>query len=341
MTAAPEHPSRASIKDVARLAGVSAQTVSRVANGYVHVSDALRERVLASMQELGYRPNSAARNLKSGRFHSIGLVTFNITALGNQRTLGAVAEAATRAGYTTTLIPVSDPTGGNLAGAFGRLQEQAVDGIILLMSAKINSPHDLALTDGVPLVVVDSDPTSQYTLVDTDQEQGARLAMQHLFDLGHRRIAHVAGPDDSFSARHRAEAYSRFMREHDLEAPEILRGDWSAASGRAAGESLLGGDHPPTAVFVANDEMALGLLSAAHRRGLSVPAQLSVVGFDDSPDGAGFWPSLTSVHQNFAAVGQRATAILLAMIDGDPIPENPLIPTSLVVRDSTAAPAAR
>ncbi|MDR2997682.1 MAG: LacI family transcriptional regulator [Microbacterium sp.] len=333
----PDTAGRASIKDVAQHAGVSPQTVSRVANGYVHVRPAMRERVLASMRELGYRPNSAARNLKSGRFRSIGLVAFNITTLGNERTLEAVAEAAASAGYTTTLIPVADPTGGNVAGAFGRLEEQAVDGIILIMSAELGSPDDLALTAGLPLVIVDSDVATGHALVDTDQEQGARSAMQHLLDLGHRRIAHVAGPESSYSARRRSETYRRVVQENDLPAVEMRRGNWTASSGLAAGAAILDSDPRPTAVFAANDQMALGVITAAHARGVRVPEDLSVMGFDDAPDSDTYWPALSTVHQNFDVVGQRATEILIAMIDGDPIPENQLIPTQLVVRDSTAA----
>ncbi|MFE6736486.1 LacI family DNA-binding transcriptional regulator [Microbacterium sp. NPDC057650] len=336
MSLEPDNAGRASIKDVAQHAGVSPQTVSRVANGYVHVRPAMRERVLASMRELGYRPNSAARNLKSGRFRSIGLVAYNITTLGNERTLEAVAEAAALAGYTTTLIPVADPTSGNVSGAFGRLEEQAVDGIILIMSAELGSPDDLALTAGLPLVIVDSDVATEHTLVDNDQEQGTRLAMQHLLDLGHSRIAHVAGPDRAYSARRRAETYRRVVAEQGLPVVEMQRGNWTAASGRAAGAAILDSEPRPSAVFAANDQMALGVMTAAHERGIRVPEELSVVGFDNAPDSDTYWPALTTVHQNFDVVGQRATEILIAMIDGEPIPENPLIPTQLVVRASTA-----
>ncbi|SDR77118.1 DNA-binding transcriptional regulator, LacI/PurR family [Microterricola viridarii] len=327
---------RASINDVARRAGVSAQTVSRVANGMNNVRPATRERVLAAMNELSYRPNSAARNLKAGRFRSIGLVTFNMTTLGNERTLNAVAESASAAGYTTILLPVADPTQSEVAGAFGRLQEQAVDGIILIMSAEIGSPEELRLTAGLPLVIVDSDATQPYTIVDTDQEQGARLATQHLIDLGHREIAHVTGPASSYSARRRAEAYRSVLTEAGLTVPPTLVGDWTAASGLARGREIAASEHPPTAVFVANDQMALGVLHAFHERGWKVPEQISVVGFDDSDDAEAYWPALTTVHQNFDEVGQRATSLLISLIDGEPAPQNALVQTHLVVRDSTA-----
>ncbi|MFE6965637.1 LacI family DNA-binding transcriptional regulator [Agromyces sp. NPDC057679] len=332
-SAAPR--ARASINDVAVHAGVSAQTVSRVANGQSNVRPATRDRVLASMQELGYRPNSAARNLKSGRFRSIGVVTFNLETLGNERTLDAVAESAAAAGYTTTLIPVADPTQLEVAGAFGRLEEQAVDGIILIMSAEIGSPDELKLTAGLPLVIVDSDATQPYTIVDTDQEQGARLATEHLLGLGHRDILHVSGPASSFSARRRADTYRRTMEAAGLTPRPVLIGNWTAAAGLALGREITASEHPPTAVFAANDQMALGLLHAFHEQGWSVPDFISVVGFDDTDDAAAYWPSLTTVHQNFDEVGQRATTVLISMIDGEPAPANKLIPTHLVERDST------
>ncbi|WP_104088845.1 LacI family DNA-binding transcriptional regulator [Arthrobacter sp. GMC3] len=328
--------SRASIKDVAAHAGVSAQTVSRVANSQSNVRPDTRDRVMASMKVLGYRPNSAARNLKSGRFRSIGVVTFNLTTLGNERTLDAVAESAAEAGYTTTLLPVLDPTQLDVAGAFGRLEEQAVDGIILIMSAQVEAPEKLQLTAGLPLVIVDSDGSQPYNIVDTNQEQGARLATQHLIDLGHQKIVHVSGPESSFSAKRRREAFLHTMKAANLQAPPVLLGDWTAASGIVLGRQIAASSQPPTAVFAANDQMALGVMHAFHEKGWQIPGYVSVVGFDDAEDAAAYWPALTSVHQNFGEVGKRATALLLSMIDGQDAPPNELIPTNLVVRDSTA-----
>ncbi|MFF2494280.1 LacI family DNA-binding transcriptional regulator [Agromyces sp. NPDC058064] len=327
---------RASINDVAVHAGVSAQTVSRVANGQTNVRPATRDRVLASMQALGYRPNSAARNLKSGRFRSIGFVTFNLATLGNERTLNAVAEASEAAGYTTTLLPVMDPTQLDVAGAFGRLEEQAVDGIILVMSAEVGALDEWGLTAGLPLVIVDSDAQLPYTIVDTDQEQGAQIALQHLLELGHRDIAHISGPENSFSSRRRADAYRQTMAAAGLPARPVLVGDWSAESGLARARELLATDEPPTAIFASNDQMALGVMHAIHERGLSIPGDLSVVGFDDTEEAALYWPALTTVHQNFDQVGRHATRLLLSLIDGEAeTKQKLLIPTSLVVRDSS------
>ena len=327
---------RASIYDVAAHAGVSAQTVSRVANGQTNVRPTTRDRVLASIEALGYRPNSAARNLKSGKFRSIGFVTFNLATLGNEQTLNAVAAASEQAGYTTTLLPVTDPTKLDVAGAFNRLEEQAVDGIILVMSAEVGSLDELRVTVGLPLVIVDSDAKLPYTIVDTDQEQGAKLAVQHLLDLGHRDIAHVSGPEISFSARRRAETYRRVMAEAGLEPRPVLVGDWSALSALARARELFADGPPPSAIFAGNDQMALGVVHAIRERGWRVPEDISVVGFDDAEEAAVSWPALTTVHQNFDQVGRNATSLLLSLIGGAPDTRTKvLIPTHLVVRDST------
>ena len=157
----------------------------------------------------------------------------------------------------------------------------------------------------------------------------------NLLELGHRDIVHISGPADSFSARRRTEAFRHTMGEAGLPVRPVLVGDWSAASGLAIGRELAASAERPTAVFVSNDQMALGVMHAFHERGLHVPGDVSIVGFDDSEEAAAFWPALTTVHQHFDIVGQSATNSLIAMIDGEPAPKNTLVATRLVVRDST------
>lgn len=316
MSVAPGAAARPSINDVAIHAGVSAQTVSRVANGRDNVRAPTRDRVLASMRALGYRPNSAARNLKSGRFRSIGFVTYGLATFGDTRTLNAVADAAERVGYTTTLLPISDASRTDVAGAFGRLEEQAVDGIVLVTSAEVGAPNEVPVAPGTALVVVGSDVALRFPVVDTDQEQGAMVAMQHLVDLGHRDIAHVAGPVTSFSAKRRAATYTEVMARLEGGTGRLLHGDWSAESGVACGELLVRGGTPPTAIFAANDQMALGVMYAVHRNGLRIPQDVSVVGFDDDVGSAAFWPALTTVHQRLDEVGRVAASTLFALIEG-------------------------
>lgn len=197
MRAKTEEPGRArqrrvSMADVARLAGVSAQTVSRVSTGHPGVVDATREQVLAAMRQLGYRPNSAARALKRGSFHTLGVIVFTLSSTGNSRTLDAIATHAARAGYAITLLPVVVPTQDSVLGAFTRLGELAVDGVIVIMEVHLLDAATVNLPPNVHVVVVDSDAGDRYTVVDTDQADGARQAVRHLLELGHRTVWHVA-----------------------------------------------------------------------------------------------------------------------------------------------------
>jgi DNA-binding LacI/PurR family transcriptional regulator len=326
--------------DVAREAGVSGQTVSRVANGRSNVDAATRERVVEAMQKLGYRPNSAARALRSGRFHSIGVIMFSLSSYGNMRTLEAVASEAARAGYALSLIPLESATQSAVAGAFDRLGEQAVDGIIIVIEAHRLYEAELELPTGLPVVVLDSSAIYPYPVVDTDQAQGARLATEHLLDLGHDTVWHISGPEESYSASRRRDAWRVVLEERGCPVPDVLRGDWSAESGHRAGLALADrGD--VTAVFAANDQMALGALRAFHERGLSIPADISIVGFDDMPESCDFWPPLTTLRQHFDQVGVRSMAALLAEIEGGEPVRRSLVPTELVVRRSTAGASAR
>ena len=324
-----------SMQDVARHAGVSAQTVSRVANGMNNVEDATRDRVLASMRAVGYRPNSAARALKSGRFHTVGVIMFTLETLGNVRILDAIATEAAASGYSVTLMPVPDPTLGAVSGAYRRLSEQAVDGIIIIFEASLLDRVQITLPPGLPVVVIDSDAASGYAVVDTDQALGARLATEHLLSLGHRGIWHIGGPTTSFSATHRAESWRATLGRAGITPPPIIHGDWSTESGYKSMLELAG-EADLTAVFAANDQMALGAMKALHELGRDIPAEVSVVDFDDMDESGAFWPPLTTVHQNFREVGRVAMERLLAQIE-DPIaePTTTLIPTELVVREST------
>lgn len=321
-------------QDVANLAGVSKQTVSRVSNGLTNVEEATREKVLAAMSQLGYRPNSAARALRSGRFHNIGVIMFNLSEYGNVKTLDAVASAATAAGYAITLMPVASATEKEVTGAFNRLSEQAVDGIVILIEAHMLDASDVHLPPGVPVVIVDSNADSTYTVVDADQELGARQATEHLLALGHTSVFHVAGPKESFSAGHRADSWRRTLQEHGAEVAEPLYGDWSVESGYRAGLQLAPLNEI-TAVFCANDQMALGVLRAMHEFGRKVPESISVVGFDDTPDGAGYWPPLTTIRQDFSELGKQTLAALLHLIGGAKPGGRTIIPTQLVERSST------
>lgn len=328
-----------SMADVAAMAGVSGQTVSRVANGRTNVDPETRARVRDAMERLGYRPNSAARALRSGRFRSIGVIMFSLSSYGNTRTLDAVASVAADAGYSLTVITVQSATQSDVSGAFVRLAEHAVDGVIILIETHRLGERELALPTGLPVVVVDSSADYPYPVVDNDQAMGARLATEHLLDLGHRTVWHISGPRESFAAERRRDTWRETLVARGAPVPEVHVGDWTAESGHAIGRRLAA-DPEVTAVFAANDRMALGLLRALHEADRPVPADVSVVGYDDAPESANFWPPLTSVRQHFDRIGAAAVRSLLVEIDGGEVPaERTLVPTELVVRASSGARA--
>ncbi|MEU1802401.1 LacI family DNA-binding transcriptional regulator [Streptomyces sp. NPDC019937] len=340
-TRTPGRAQRASMADVARLAGVSAQTVSRVSNGYPGVTEETRREVLAAMKQLGYRPNSAARALKRGEFRTIGVITFTLSTTGNVRTLEAIATSAAHEGYAVTLLPVAVPTQDEVRGAFSRLGELAVDAVIVIMEVHLLDAAALSLPPHVQVVVADSDAGDRYTVVDTDQAGGTREAVDHLLGLGHRTVWHLAGPEGSFAGQRRADAWRTALTEAGRVPPPLVRGDWSAESGYRAGLALAA-EEDCTAVFAANDQMALGLLRALHEKGRRVPDDVSVIGFDDIPEAGSFLPPLTTVHQDFAEVGRRCVeGVLRQMRPSAPRRGTTLVPTRLVVRHSTAPPPPR
>jgi DNA-binding LacI/PurR family transcriptional regulator len=329
---------RVSMGDVARLAGVSAQTVSRVSNGHPGVLETTRDQVLAAMRELGYRPNGAARALKSGEFRTLGVILFTLSTTGNMRTLEAISASAAREGYAITLLPVAVPTQDGVRGAFTRLGELAVDACIIIMETHLLDAATVSLPPGVHVVVADSDAGDRYSVVDTDQAGGAREAVRHLLDLGHRTVWHVAGPEESYAAQRRAAAWRATLTESGRPVPPLVRGDWSAETGYHAGLRLAA-EPDCTAVFAANDQMALGLLRALHERGKDVPRDISVIGFDDIREAGSFIPPLTTIHQDFTQLGRLLVAGALQQIRTEsPERGTTLVPTRIVLRASTAPP---
>jgi DNA-binding LacI/PurR family transcriptional regulator len=322
---------RVSMADVAARAGVSGQTVSRVVNGSPRVDPATRARVEEAMARLGYRPHRAARALRTGRTQTIGLVVSTLATVGNFRMLQAVADAAAQRGYALTVVTAADAP--SLDEAFERLRDQGVDGAIVLNEATAAMPAGSS-PRGLDLVVVDAAGPARFGIVQSDHESGARAATEHLLDLGHDTVWHLGGPADSYAAAERERGWRAALEGAGIVAPPVVRGDWTAASGHRAGAALA--DRPDvSAVFAANDQMALGLLRAlagAHR---AVPGDVSVVGFDDIADAADYLPPLTTVRQDFDELGERAVDALIGEIDGG-APATAFVPTRLIVRQSTA-----
>ncbi len=318
---------RVSMADVAARAGVSAQTVSRVVNGSPRVDPATRARVEAAMEALGYRMHRAARALRTGRTRTIGLVVSTLASVGNSRMLQAIAEAAGERDYALTIVTVTGTRA--VAEGFTHLHDQGVDGVIVLNEATMLA-RDTEPPAGLGIVVVDSPPDDRFAIVQTDHAGGARDAVAYLLEQGHETVHHLAGPASSFAAAERERGWREALAEAGAFVPEPVRGDWTSHSGYAAGGALAAA----SAVFVANDQMSLGLLRALAEAGRRVPEDTAVVGFDDVVDAADYRPPLTTMRQDFDALGAQAVASLVAMIERAEPPTRVTVPATLVVRAS-------
>jgi DNA-binding LacI/PurR family transcriptional regulator len=335
----PRRRRAAVMSDVGRLAGVSHQTVSRVINGSPNVRPETRERVLAAMQELDYRPNSVARALVTGRSRTLGVVSFDTILYGPASTLMGIERAAHEAGYFIIVASLKALTEASVGDAIDRLRLHGVDGILVI------APYDEAVqalervSPQLPLVAVEAGPPEGVPVVSVDQVEGARLATQHLLDLGHETVWHVSGPADFLEARHRLAGWRATVEAAGAPVPEPLIGDWSSHVGYQLGIEL-SRDPAVSAIFVANDQMALGVLRALREAGRDVPEAVSIVGFDDVPEAAYFAPPLTTIRQDFDELGGQGVRALLAQIgsdDGDQLVGASVEP-QLVVRESTAPP---
>ncbi|MFC3898346.1 LacI family DNA-binding transcriptional regulator [Lentzea rhizosphaerae] len=325
--------------DVARLAGVSHQTVSRVLNDHPNVREQTRLRVRAAIKELGYRPNRAARALVTGKTYLIGVVAQNSTLYGPASLLSAFEEAAGEAGFGVSVGRVKVLDRDSIAAAVERHRDQRVAGIVVIAP---NSSAADALADvpaGLPLVTVDGDPDRSTPLVTVDQASGAYDATEHLLNAGHDTVWHVSGPTDWFDAAGRVQGWRRALEAAGKEVPPVMAADWSAASGYKAGQ-MLARMPEVTAVFCSNDHLALGVLRAMHERDRRVPHDVSVVGFDDVPEAAYFIPPLTTVRPDFAAVARETLGLLLEQVsEGESAQPRRTIKPVLVARDSVAPPA--
>jgi DNA-binding LacI/PurR family transcriptional regulator len=327
-----------SIRDVARIAGVSHQTVSRVLNDHPSVRPDTRERVFEVMQELQYRPNRAARALVTSRSQTIGILSASSTQYGPAAGIAAIEAAARERGYwvSTANIDAADPE--SIGAGLAHLVAQSVEGLVVI-APQVRVFRVLAAFEiDVPYVTLQSTGLGEEHALSVDQMAGARLATRHLIDLGHRSIYHLAGPQDWIEAEARMRGFLEEMGAQDIPTTAPILGDWTAEFGYFAGRELLR-VRDFTAIFSSNDQMALGLIHAIRAEGLDVPRDVSVVGFDDIPEAAHFWPPLTTVRQDFAELGRRCVDLLLGPIDGSPPDPRHTIMPELVVRASVAAPS--
>jgi DNA-binding LacI/PurR family transcriptional regulator len=293
------------------------------------------------MLELGYRPNSAARALATGRSNTLGVVSFDTTLYGPASTLYGIERAAHEAGYFIIIASLNTLDRPSVAEAVERLCDQGVDGILAITphaeaaEALLHAPGD------VPLVAVEAGPAHGVPAVTIDQFRGAANATQHLLDLGHRTVWHIAGPPDFLESHHRLDGWRVTLESAGAEVPPLLIGDWTARAGYDLGRRL-SEDASLSAVFVANDQMALGVLRAMHEQHRRIPDEVSIVGFDDIPEAPYFLPPLTTVRQDFDQLGSHGVRVLLQMVNGgEPVVAGSGLRPKLIVRASTGVAASR
>lgn len=324
--------------DVARLAGVSHQTVSRVLNDHPSVAPRTRRNVETAISQLGYRRNTAARALVTKRSHTLGVVSVDTAHYGPASTLFSIEAAAREVGYFVNFASVRHVDRTHMRAAVDHLMAANVDALIAIAPLASAVEALSGLRTDVPLVrVAGAESSSSADTVVVDQEAGARLATAHLLSLGHATVGHIRGPQQWLEADARVRGWLSELIEARVRVPELLAGDWSAASGYDAGRALAR-QHDVSAVFVANDQMALGVIRGLHEGGRCVPHDVSVVGFDDIPEAGYFLPPLTTVRQDFADVGRRCIERVMAMIAGEVGAPGATSQPTLVVRDSTARP---
>jgi DNA-binding LacI/PurR family transcriptional regulator len=323
--------------DVARVAGVSQKTVSRVVNGAPHVRADVRDRVNRAIKDLGYRPNVAAQALARERSHTIGVLALGTPLIGPSRRVFTFEHEARRLGYRVALIFVADLSAGSVADGIDALLRQGVEGLLVEVPTHLID-LDPAQLAGLPVVTsagwISGVPGQ--AVVDVDQEAACRELTGYLLGLGHHSVWHVAGPRDWDAAEKRLNGWRSALREAGVRAPRVMYGDWSAASGYEQGRKLAARDDV-SAVFAANDHMAMGIMRAFHEAGREIPGDVSVVGFDDVPEAEFQMVPLTTVAVDADRAAQRILAELLRLIEGGDPPAEPVtVPgIELVIRRSS------
>jgi DNA-binding LacI/PurR family transcriptional regulator len=323
--------------DVAQLAGVSHQTVSRVLNDHPNVRPQTRELVLAAISQLGYRPNAAARTLVTRRTHTLGVISFDTTLYGPASMLYGIERAA-QDSYFVAIASVPQLDRRSVLDAVDRFAGQGVEGIIVIapqtsaVAALTNCPAD------IPLVAMGCRTSPPVSSVAVDNAEGAAQATRYLLSQGHRTVHHLSGPASWLDAQARLDGWRAALAQAGVPEPQLLTGDWSSASGYELGHQIAA-DDSVTAVFCANDHMALGLLRALSEQGRRVPEDVSVIGFDDIPEAGYFLPPLTTVRQDFGELGRRALDTLVGLIyDRDQATSVDPVAPQFVVRSSAGPP---
>ncbi len=325
-----------SIYDVAKVAGVSHQTVSRVLNLHNNVSDPMRQKVLSAMADLEFRPNQTAKALATGKTSTIGVLSHNTTLFGPASMLHAVQNSARELGYTINIVSLKSIDHQSIVEGIEELVRVGVDGIVIIapLAKGVGPlPH---VSDYLPAVLVEGEPISAIPSLNFNQFSGAAMAVEHLIALGHKRIAHISGPKNWYEAQQRMNGWRNTLLKSGLKADLIVAGDWSPQSGYDAVKELmvLG---KPTAIFAGNDGMALGALKALSELGISVPTQMSLVGFDNMPEAPFLVPGLSTVNQDLGALGNQCVNLLVKLINHEDTGDIQLaFEPVLIIRGSTA-----
>lgn len=327
-----------SIIDVAAVANVSYQTVSRVLNGHPSVRPETRLAVLDAVEKLDYRPSNAARTLKTGRSRTLGVLVLDVADSDGLTSLYGIEHSARELGYFVGIGALDAVDRASIQAAVGRLAEQSIAGLLIIAPIEAADDALSALPASLPVVAIEGGTQSGVSSVGIDQAAGARAATEHLLALGHKTVFHVGGPSEWMQTQDRLTGWRAALEAAGAEVPLSLPGDWTAQSGYEAG-LLLSRMSDMTAVFAGNDQMALGLLLAFSERGLAVPGDVSVVGYDDGADAAYYNPPLTTVRQDFREVGRRAIELLVGQVEsGARSAEQIVVEPELIVRRSSASP---
>lgn len=322
------------------MCGVSTQTVSRVINNRPDVSPATRSAVEAAIAAVGFQPSAVARSLVQRRSQTLGVIAAGLRFFGVAQTLNGIAEASEAAGYALLLKEIDGAAGVDIGRVMDFLIGQRVDGIIFAAPDLGGNLADNLPASSPPMVFLKTDPAAGLPTITIDNRGGGRLATQHLLGLGRRRIAHLSGPLTWREARDRHDGWLEALQDAGVEPGPVVAGDWTSASGVIGFEQILAIASDIDGIFAANDQMALGVLSVAHARGIAIPEDLAVVGFDGMEETAQFTPPLTTVVQPLRELGREAVRQLLAAIDDEPAaigaPRRTL-PTRLLIRESAPA----
>jgi LacI family transcriptional regulator len=329
----------ATIYDVAKRAGVSHQTVSRMLQGYEGIRPETRARVQAALDELEYRPNLAARSLATNRSRRIGALVYELLEVGPSKTIQGASDAARHAGYLLDIVTLDPRDDTAVDQALSVLRTQDLAGIVAFAPMDLLADRIQHAGFAVPVLMETDVDQSAAALHTSVSDSGMQQLVDHLVALGHRELFHLSGPLEWWASRNRAAAFDAALQKHGLVSAGSVEGNWSSASGYRAGVDLPL-DRGITAVVAANDQMALGLLRALAERGVSVPGDLSVTGFDDTPESAFYQPPLSTVRVDYERQGRMLMNRLLASINDDhavedEAPDAPL----LVLRESTASPS--